>query len=106
MRDSSERIMDMLEAIERVERYAARGEEAFRSDELIQVYILHHLQILGEAAYKLPPEFRSQHSQIPWPSIVGMRHVLVHDYFEVDLDLVWAVVEKELQPLKDRLKQL
>jgi uncharacterized protein with HEPN domain len=98
--------MDMLEAIERVERYAERGEEAFRSDELIQVYILHHLQILGEAAYKLPSEFRSEHSQIPWPSIIGMRHVLVHDYFEVDLDLVWAVVEKELQSLKLQLQQL
>ena len=98
--------MDMLEAIERVERYADRGEEAFRSDELIQVYILHHLQILGEAAYKLPSEFRSKHYQIPWPSIIGMRHVLVHDYFEVDLDLVWGVVEKELQPLKLKLQQL
>ena len=106
MRDYRERIMDMLEAIERVERYAERGEEAFRSDELIQVYILHHLQILGEAAYKLPSEFRSEHSQIPWPSIIGMRHVLVHDYFEVDLDLVWAVVEKELQSLKLQLQQL
>jgi uncharacterized protein with HEPN domain len=68
--------MDMLEAIERVERYAERGEEVFRFDELIKMYILHHLQILGEAAYKLPSEFRSEHSQIPWPSIIGMRPCL------------------------------
>ncbi len=89
-----------------MEKYAERGEDAFRSDELIQVYILHDLQIIGGAAYKLPSEFRSEHSQIPWQSVIGMRNVLVHDYFEVDLDLVWAVVEKELQPLKLKLQQL
>ena len=106
MRDNRERILDMLEAIERVEKYARRGEEAFRSEELIQVYILHYLQVLGEAAYKLPSEYRSKHPHIPWPSIVGMRHVLVHDYFDVDLDLVWAVVEKELPTLKLQLQKL
>ena len=106
MRDNRERIMDMLEAIERVEKYAQRGEAAFRSDELIQVYILHHLQVLGEAAFKLAQDYRNQHSHMPWQSIIGMRHVLVHDYFEVDLDLVWAVVANELEPLKQKLQQL
>lgn len=106
MRDNKERILDMLEAIERVERYAQQGEAAFRSDELIQVYILHYLQVLGEAAFKLGQEYRNAHPQIPWQSIIGMRYVLVHDYFDVDLDLVWAVVEKELQPLKAKLQQL
>lgn len=106
MRDNRERIMDMLEAIERVEKYAQKGEAAFRSDELIQVYILHHLQVLGEAAFKLAQDYRNKHSHMPWQSIIGMRHVLVHGYFEVDLDLVWAVVENELEPLKQKLQQL
>lgn len=81
-----------------------RGEAAVRSDELIQIYVHHYLQALGEAAYK--PEYRSRHPHIPWPSIVGMRHVLVHDYFDVDPHLVWAVVEKELSTLKFKLQQI
>jgi len=106
VRDDRERILDMLEAIERVEKYAQRGEGAFRSDELIQVYILYYLQVLGEAAFKLASDYRSKHPHIPWSSIVGMRHVLVHSYFAVDLDLVWAVVEKELPTLKLKLQKL
>jgi len=106
MRDNTERIADMLEAIERVERYAQQGEAAFRADELIQVYILHYLQVLGEAAFKLDQAYRSAHSQVPWQSIVGMRHVLVHDYFDVDLDLVWTVVANELPSLKAELERL
>ena len=106
MRDPKERIVDMLEAIHRINKYAVRGRAAFVADELIQTYVVHNLQILGEAACKLSPEYRWHHSEIPWPKIMGMRHILVHDYFQIDLDIVWAVVEKELPKLKEQLEIL
>ena len=56
MRDRQERLRDILEAIERTEKYAARGKAAFDEDELVQVWILHHLQVIGEAARSLDPE--------------------------------------------------
>jgi len=56
MRDGNERLLDMLEAIEEIERYAVRGREAFLQDELVQVWMVHHLQIIGEAAARLPPD--------------------------------------------------
>jgi uncharacterized protein with HEPN domain len=106
MRDRRERILDMLEAIERIERYTAEGRAKFEKDELIQTWVVHHLQIVGEAAAKLGSEFHEQNPSIPWPQVVAMRNVLVHDYFGVDLDEVWRVVEGNLPELKSELKKL
>ena len=103
MRNPEMRIEDMLEAIQRINKYAVRGKAAFVNEELIQTYVVHNLQILGEAACKLTPEYRTQYAEIPWNKIMGMRHILVHDYFQVDLEIVWAVVEKELPKLKEQL---
>ena len=59
MRDGRERLLDILEAIDDIERYAVRGREAFLQEELVQVWMVYHLQIIGEAAARLPPELRS-----------------------------------------------
>jgi len=106
LRDPRERLLDMLEAIERIERHAAKGRAEFEKDELIQTWMVHHLQIVGEAAAKLSRDFQEQHSSIPWPQVVAMRNVLVHDYFGVDLEEVWRVVERDLPELKSKLKEL
>ena len=100
MRDPRERLMDILEAIERIERYANRGRAVFEGDELIQVWMVSHIQIIGEACNALPPELQAHHPQVPWREIIGMRHILVHHYFEVDLDIVWTTLERDLPQLK------
>lgn len=104
MRDTKERIQDMLEAIQRINKYAVRGKVAFSSDELIQTYVVHNLQILGEAAFKIPQKDRQENNQIPWVKIMGMRHILVHDYFQIDLEIVWNVVELDLPLLQQQLE--
>lgn len=106
MRDPVERIRDMIEAIDRIERYAAQGREAFDRDELIQSWFIRHLQILGEAARALPDDIRQKAPDIEWKKITGMRHVLVHDYFGIDRNVVWATVKSELGPLKASLATL
>ena len=103
MRSDAQRLQDMLEAIERIERYAARGRKAFETDELVQTWVVHHLRILGEASRSVSPEFREAHADFPWAGMTGMRNILVHQYFEMDCDLVWAVVEKDLPELKARI---
>ena len=75
MRDNRGRLQDILDAINRVERYAKRGRPAFVEDELIHTWMIHHIQIIGEAASKLTPAFRKAHHQVPWPQIIKMRHV-------------------------------
>lgn len=106
MRDPKERLRDILDAIANVERYAARGRRAFETDELIQNWFVRHLQIIGEAAYALPRELRDREPDIPWTKIMGMRHILVHDYFAVDTDVVWDAVERDLPDLKVKIEAI
>lgn len=93
----------MEDAIARIERYAARGREVFFADELIQTWIVHHLEILGEAARALAPELKARYPKIPWKEIGAMRNLLIHSYFRVDPQEVWAVVERDLPALKQQI---
>lgn len=106
MRDPRERLRDILDAVERIERYAARGRQAFEADELIQNWIVHHLQIIGEAARGVTADVRDRAPDVRWNDIVGMRHVLVHDYFAVDVNVVWRVVERDLPDLTPKIRRL
>lgn len=106
MRDPRERLRDMVEAIEHIERYASQGRDTFERDELIQNWIVRHLQIIGEAARATPQEVRERATNVPWSKIIGMRHILVHDYFRIDTEIVWDVVEHDLAGLKQALREL
>lgn len=106
MRDQIERLRDILEAIDNINRYASRGSAAFEADELIQRWIVSHLQIIGEACRAISADLRDKHPEIPWSKIIGMRHILVHDYFEIDSGIVWSVVENELPQLRTQIQAM
>jgi len=106
MRDERERLRDILEAIAQVEKYAARGRAAFEHDELVQTWTLHHLQIIGEAARGLSDTLKANHPEVVWPEIIAMRNILVHDYFGVDMNEVWSVVERDLPGLKIKVEAI
>lgn len=106
MRDHRERLRDILESIEHIERYSSKGRAACEADELIQSWFVRHLQIIGEAARTIPDTVRAQAPEIPWSDIVGMRHVLVHDYFGIDREAVWSVVDQQLPALKQEIRKL
>ena len=103
MRKDRERLLDIVEAIERIDKYAARGREAFQQEELIQNWTVHHLQIIGEASRGLSDDFTRQRSEVPWAKMVGMRNILVHRYFGIDLQAVWSVVEADLPVLRSKI---
>ena len=106
MRDDRARLCDMVGAIDNIQKYAVRGRDHFINDELVRTYIVHHFQILGEAGTKLTTNLKDRHPEIPWPKVLGMRHIIVHDYFRVDYDIVWDVVVNELPTLKTQLKKI
>lgn len=106
MRSDKERLIDVLEAIERIEKYSRQGKLLFDDEELIQNWILHHLQIIGEALSKISPNTKDENPEIPWKKIKGMRNILVHDYFGIDTEIVWNVIENELPNLKIEIRSL
>ncbi len=103
MRDPLERLKDIIEAINNIERYAAKGRKAFEDDELIQVWIVHHFQIIGESAVNLGKDFQKGNPEILWSKIIGMRNILVHEYFGLDLDEIWNSAVYDLPTLKKQI---
>jgi uncharacterized protein with HEPN domain len=69
---------------------------------MAQVWVIHHLQIIGEAVRGISPQFRKTNLIIPWSDIIGMRNILIHHYFGIDRDAVWKVVEHDLPVLKEQ----
>jgi uncharacterized protein with HEPN domain len=100
MRSDKERFLDILEAIEKIEQQVGRNRVHFNRDPMLQVWVVHYMQIIGEAASRLSDQIQTSHPEIPWGKIIGMRHVLVHGYFEIDLTLVWEAVERDIPELK------
>jgi uncharacterized protein with HEPN domain len=106
VRDPTERLRNILAAIAAIERHAPVDQAGFEQDELIQVWCLRHLQIIGEAARALPEAVRERASAIPSPKIIGMRNVLVHGYFDIDTDIVWHAVSRDVPALKPVIEHL
>ena len=106
MRDDRERLQDVLEAVERIEKYTVRGRQSLASDELLQTWVVHHLMIIGEACRALSADFRSKHPADVWALAAGLRNVIVHQYFGIDLGVVWNVIERDLPALKKRVEEI
>lgn len=97
----------IVECIEAIQKYVAGLSEAdFQKSEEKQSAVLWKLSTLGEAAAKLPADFRQRHPDIPWKDIVATRNVLIHEYFGIDLGTVWQIVQRDLPGLARRLRSL
>jgi uncharacterized protein with HEPN domain len=94
-------MLDMArKAVTRVE---GKSRAEFDADEDLRIVLVHFNQVIGEAARRVSAETRALHPEIPWDGIVGMRHRLVHDYMDIDQDIVWEVATNRLQPLIEQL---
>ena len=83
-----------------------KGRSEFDADERTQVWVVYHLEILGEAANNLSTEVREAHPEIPWAKMIGMRNILAHRYFGIDRDIVWQVVERDLPEIKPAVERV
>lgn len=106
MRSDRHRLLDIHEAIENIARKIPSSKEEFSASEMHQVWVLYHLQIIGEAANAVSLEFRQEHKTIPWKKIVAMRNLLVHQYFGIDLQEVWDTVQNDLPHLNKEIRDL
>lgn len=93
-----------MEAICKIEEYTdSLTKEEFLKSHLIQDAVLRRLEIIGEAVKNIPSEVRNIYSDIPWKQMAGMRDVLIHDYFGVNLERVWLTVKKDLPKVKPKI---
>jgi len=106
-RDSDLLIEDMLAAIRKIERYIeGMDQEQFGQDEKTVDAVARNLEILGEATRQLPEAFIAQFPEVPWRQMAGLRNRIVHDYFGLDLEIIWQVVRHDLPGLRAQLEGL
>ncbi len=94
-------LKDIQDALEKIQEFIAGLDfEGFAKDEKTTFAVIRALEIIGEAARKIPKSVRSSYPDIPWQDMTGMRDKLIHDYFGVDLRVVWKTLQIDLPPLK------
>lgn len=102
-----ERLEHMLEAINRIFKFSKKMDFIlFTKNEMAQFAIIKNFEIIGEAAYQLPKEYRDSNTDIEWRKIMAFRHVLVHDYYKINLEIVWNAIQYKLENLKDQIMAL
>ena len=98
-------LMDIYEAGQTaIATVAGKDAAALRADYVWTLGLVKCLEIVGEAASCLSPEFRALHTDVPWTAIIGMRNRLVHAYYEINYDLIWKTLTEDLPPFVERVK--
>jgi uncharacterized protein with HEPN domain len=100
VKDDRPYLADILQALVRVEEIGRRGRDAFIADWLLQDAAIRNFEIVGEAVKRVSAELQVAHPEIPWADLAGFRDVLIHQYFRVDLEIVWALIEKRVAALR------
>jgi uncharacterized protein with HEPN domain len=100
-------LQDMLDIIGKIGQYTSgMSFQEFLQDSRTQDAVVRNLEVLGEAARRIPPDIQERYPEIPWAQIVGLRNRLIHGYFLVDYGIVWEIVQNELSPLREKLEQI
>ncbi len=98
---------DILESIADIRDFTAgMAKEIFYTDKKTIKAVVRSLEVIGEAASKIPEDVRDNYPETPWQEIIGMRNRLIHEYFGVDLDIVWQTIAEDLEPLDKIIKRI
>jgi uncharacterized protein with HEPN domain len=97
---------DVLDAINRIEEYTDRvGKESFLDNSMMQDAVMHQIEIIGEASNNISDEFQEEHPELPWMQMRAIRNKIVHDYREVNLEIIWDTVKNDLPILKALIRK-
>ena len=97
----------ILESIENIESFTHKvSKQLFIENIEKQSAIVRQIEIIGEAAKNISPSFREEHKDIEWKKIAGFRDVVIHKYFDVNLDIVWEIIKGDIPILKEKIKKI
>lgn len=100
-------LLHIRDAIGKIESYMKKGTfYEFAKKDLLFDAVVREIEIIGEAANHLSKDFIGKHPEIPWKEITGIRNKLVHDYWQLDLQVIWDTFQKDLPKLKKQIKKL
>lgn len=100
-------VIDMLASIDRIEEYTnGMSHHDFIADAKTRDAVLRNIQVLGEAANRVPLDFRTMHPQIEWTKIIRSRNIVTHDYDAVDFDIIWKIITVHLPQIKNSLENI
>ena len=106
-RDPELLLEDVSLSIEKIERYInSLTMDNFKIDDKTVDAVVRNLEIIGEAVRQIPSAFKEKHSNVPWNQIAGLRNRIVHDYFGLDLEMIWHIVTSDLPELKNKIKEI
>ena len=101
------RLEHILESIANVIEFTKNSTfEDLINEKILYFAVVKNIEIIGEASYKLSKEFKTINDNIEWETIIGLRHVLVHGYYQINAEKVWKIIQKDLLPLKDKIQML
>ena len=100
-------LRDMLEAIEKIENYTDdMSRDDFLENEMVKDAVLRNLEVLGEAAKQIPDNVRDENPDVEWKKIAGLRDILTHVYFGVDMEIIWDIVKNKNPGLKEKISDM
>ncbi len=100
-------LQDIVEAADRIASYVeGMTRSAFEADQMRIDAVIRNLGIIGEAVKKIPDSIREKYPNVPWHNIAGLRNRVIHVYFNVDMDIIWDVVQSKLPPLSTQIQRL
>ncbi len=106
-RELGDYIQDILEALGEVEDFTTGMQfDDFVKDKKTINAVVRSLEVIGEATKRIPDSFREKYSKIPWKRMAGMRDKLIHEYFGIDLEIVWEVINSDLPPIKPLIQKV
>ncbi|HJT21869.1 MAG TPA: DUF86 domain-containing protein [Nitrospira sp.] len=106
MKDDRIYLLHVRDALQQIQEYTVAGKESFFADRKTQDAVVRNLEIIGEAIKRVSASLKEAHPDVSWRPIAGMRDKLIHDYFGIDLKLVWDVIERDLPNFRLKVVQL